>query len=321
MTAMHDAKITVALATMNRPQQLRQCVAAILSGRTLPADIIIVDQSTDDRTAELVDASGWRAIAPIRYIRQERKGLASCRNTALVHATQPIVAFTDDDCVPDAGWLTALARAFEGNERPDAVTGRVLPLGPDRAGLYPVSARPSTTRAVHRSRSLPWAVGTGGNAAVRREWLNRVRGFDERLGIGSPGQSAEDLDLFYRLLRAGAVIQYEPPAVIFHARQPVEGRLSRAASYGFGMGAVCALWARQRDAYTLWIVLRWCVDRGDTLLRACLRRHWWRIREEWLTIDGARRGIAYGLRLAHEQPAAAGADAPFDNPRVREAVR
>jgi GT2 family glycosyltransferase len=142
-------------------------------------------------------------------------------------------------------------------------------------------------------------VGTGGNAAVRRAWLDRVGTFDESLGIGSPGQSAEDLDLLYRLLRAGAVVRYEPGAVIFHERQTAEGRLRRASSYGFGMGALCASLARQRDAYMLWIVLRWCIDRADTLVRACIRRQWWRIREELLTIDGARRGVVYGLTLAN----------------------
>ena len=154
---------------------------------------------------------------------------------------------------------------------------------------------------------------------MRREWLDRVHAFDERLGIGSPGQSAEDVDLLYRLLRSGAVVRYEPAAVIFHERQTVEGRLGRAASYGFGLAAICALWARQRDPYALWIALRWCLDRGDTLFRACLRRQWWRICEEMLTISGARRGLAYGLMLSNDQPASR--SAPFENSRLPEVAR
>jgi GT2 family glycosyltransferase len=296
-------------------------VTALLNGCTLPGEIVIVDQSTDDRTAELVRAFEWSASVPVRYIRQKCTGLAASRNIAVAHATQPVVAFTDDDCVPDRGWLTAVAEAFEGAERPHAVTGRVPPLGPDGPGLYPVSTRPNRRRAIHRRRALPWAVGTGGNAAVRREWLDRVGGFDERFGVGSPGQSAEDLDFFYRLLRAGAVVRYEPDAVVFHEQQTLESRLHRAIPHGFGMGAVCALWARQRDAYVLWIALWWCFYRGLGLFRACVRRHWWSVREEMLTIQGACRGVAYGWTIANDHPAAAGARAPFETPCMREANR
>lgn len=288
--------VTVAVATMNRPEPLRRCVGAMLEGRVRPSELVIVDQSGDDRTRDVVRTAGWDAVVPVRYLHQERRGLAASRNAAITLATQPIVAFTDDDCVPDAGWLAAIAAAFEAEERPDAVTGSVLPLGPDRPGLLAVSTRPSRHRAVFRGRAVPWVVGTGGNAAVRREWLTRVS-FDERFGVGTPGQSAEDLEFFYRLLRAGAVICYEPRAVILHERQTVDARLDRASSYAFGLGAAWSVWARQGDAYALWIAARWWMDRADTVLRAFVRRRWWQLREEWLTLQGAHRGAAYGLRL------------------------
>jgi glycosyltransferase involved in cell wall biosynthesis len=286
--------ITVAIATMNRPRHLRRCVKAVLDGDTLPAQIVIVDQGADPSTEAVVNR--WRRRVPIRYVRQDRRGLAASRNAAIVHATQSIIAFTDDDCVPDASWLAAIAAAFEGQDRPDAVTGAVLPLGPDRPGLYAVSTRPSRRGVVFRGRALPWAVGTGGNAAVRREWLDRVR-FDERFGVGTPGQAAEDLDFFYRLLRTGAVVRYEPKAVIFHERQTVDGRLGRAGTYAFGLGAVWSMWARQGDPYVLWIAARWAIDRADTMVRAFARRQWWRLAEEWLTLQGAWRGAAYGMRV------------------------
>jgi GT2 family glycosyltransferase len=287
----------VAIATMNRPEGLQRCVAAILAGDMLPAELVIVDQSADDATEGLVARSAWHAVLPVRYLRQDRRGLAASRNAAIAQASHPAIAFTDDDCVPEAGWVAAVVSGFTGGGPVDAVTGRVLPLGPERPGLYAVSTRASELRALYRGRSLPWAVGSGGNAAVRRECLERIGGFDERFGAGSPGLSAEDMDLFYRLLRAGATVRYEPDAVVYHERQSGERRLASRPSYGFGMGAFCAVWARRSDPYALWILARWCADRGVSLLRAGLRLRWRRVREELLMLQGAGRGVAHGLTM------------------------
>jgi GT2 family glycosyltransferase len=287
--------LTVAVATMNRPSALARCITAILMGHALPAELLIIDQSTQPETACAVAAAGWDLVVPLRYVRQPHRGLAASRNAAIAHASRPIMVFTDDDCVPDEGWLTAIAAGFDGAEKPDAVTGRVLPLGPERPGLYAVSTRASRVRAVYRGRSVPWAVGSGGNTAVKRDWLDRVGGFDERLGAGSSGQSAEDLDVLYRLLRAGATVRYEPDAIVFHERQDGARRLASRPSYGFGMGAFCALRARRHDAYAGWMFARWCFDRGRALLTACVRRRWRRVREELLMLRGAACGIAYGL--------------------------
>jgi GT2 family glycosyltransferase len=296
------ARITVAVATVDRPERLERCVRALLSGSLRPAELIIVDQSSDDRTAYVVANAGWDQYTSVRYLRQARRGLAASRNVAIAQSTQPIVAFTDDDCVPAPAWLAALVAAFGGADQPDLVTGRVLPLETEDAGMYAVASRTSLARTMFRGRAIPWAVGTGGNAAVRREWLERIDGFDERLGTGSPGQSAEDMDLFYRLLRAGATVRYEPDAVVFHERKDRNGMGSRAPSYGFGMGAFCALSARQRDPYALWIALRWYVDRGRMVAAACCRRQWWRVGDELRMMRGAVRGIGYGLRSSSAEP-------------------
>jgi GT2 family glycosyltransferase len=282
---------------MDRPALLKRCLMSILEGDAVPAEVAIVDQSRDERTAGISQFPQWNASVTVHHVRQRPRGLAAARNAAVACTSSPIVVFTDDDCVVNPHWLSTVLRTFEGPTRPDAVTGRVLPLGKEQSGLYPVSTRPSVRATVHRGRSLPWAVGTGGNAAVRRQWFQRVGGFDERLGTGSPGRSAEDLDLFYRLLRAGATIHYDPDAIVYHQQQALEGRLARAVPYAFGMSACCARWAREADPYVLWIVARWLVDRVDSVGRAIVRRQGWRLKEEWLTITGAASGIGYGLTL------------------------
>jgi GT2 family glycosyltransferase len=337
------ADLTVAVATLDRPQGLARCLEALAAGTVQPAEVIVVDQG---REPAPVMESGL----PVRYLRQERRGLAASRNLALAEASRPVLAVTDDDCVPDVGWVAALEQAFGlgggslrslppgrgrvgsggrlgggssegdklaasaqppppslppfpttpsqggGTHPPDAVTGPVLPLGPEQPGLYAVSSRTSASPADFSGRALPWVVGTGGNFAARRDWLLRAGGFDERLGAGSPGGAGEDMDILYRLLRAGARIRYEPQAVVFHERQPRDRRLASRSSYGRGIGACCGLWLRERDLYALAVLAGWLRMRGGMAAGAVRRRQWGGVREELMVLGGTARGLVYGLR-------------------------
>ncbi|HEX7120000.1 MAG TPA: glycosyltransferase [Longimicrobiales bacterium] len=291
--------IAVAVPTRDRPEPLARCVDTLLAGDVGPGEVLVVDQSRDDATLRAIEARRC-AGAPIRYLRIPPRGLSAARNAAAAATERPILAFTDDDCVPARGWVATLDRVFAESTELAAVTGPVLPLGPARPGLHAVSGRTSAVRAEYRVRALPWRVGTGGNTAVRRAWLERLGGFDERLGAGTPGGAGEDMDLLYRLLRAGGTIRYEPDARVFHERQSTARRLASRPRYGHGMGAFCALRLRRRDPYALAILARWCLDRGRILAGACLLARWRRAREEALMLRGAGAGLIYGLRLREQ---------------------
>ena len=81
-----------------------------LAGETLPGELVIVDQSRDDRTMRVVAEAAWDRIVPVTYIHQDGAGIAVSRNAAIAHASKPIVVFTDDDCVPDARWVEVAER-------------------------------------------------------------------------------------------------------------------------------------------------------------------------------------------------------------------
>src|SRR3954449_1140629 len=104
------ARMTVAVAACDRPGPVARCLDAIVRGATLPAQLIVVDQSRDGA----VEAEVRAIVIPgveVQYVRQQRLGLSASRNAALAAATQPVIAFTDDDCVPDPGWGAAGRRA------------------------------------------------------------------------------------------------------------------------------------------------------------------------------------------------------------------
>ena len=119
--------------------------------------------------------------------------------------------------------------------------------------------------------------------------------------MGSAGRSAEDVDLLYRLLLAGAAIRYEPTAIIFHERKDQAGWLMARSSYGYGMGAFCAMWLRMHDSYAGWMLARWCSERTLSLARACVNGRWRRAMGELLMLKGAASGLVYGARCEDSQ--------------------
>jgi GT2 family glycosyltransferase len=279
------ADISVAISTRHRPEALARCLDALAAGEVLPAEVVVVDQSRDDRTQRVLEE---RRGGPLHLIygRQDAQGLAVAQNAAVARTAQPVVAVTDDDCVPDPGWLAVVERAFA-DPGLDGLGGRVLPLEAEGEKIYPVSSRTSTVRRDFHGWAAPWEVGSGNNFAVRRPVWDRIGGCDERLGPGSPAQGGVDMDLFYRLLRAGARLRYEPEALVFHERQTLADRLARRPMYGRGMGACCRLRLREGDWGALRLLGAWLALRLRALARG-------RVREEMLMLGGTVRGLVVG---------------------------
>jgi GT2 family glycosyltransferase len=287
-------KISVAISTLDRPDSLSRCLDALWSGDVLPAEVIIVDQSRNEATRSMIEERQSSNV-PIIYVRQEPRGLAVSQNAAIGRASYPIVAVTDDDCVPERKWLATIEKTFASANGLAAVTGRILSLGPEGDKLYPVSTRTSTLRNEFSRKVSPWVVGSGNNFAVNRDWFLRIGGCNEHLGPGSLGKGGVDMDLFYRLLRAGARIRYEPESLVYHERQDKAGRIVRHSMYGHGMGACCTIWLRQGDPYGLIILGQWVFFQIRRLVTAVLRCRWMSAYGVLLVLRGTANGLVYGL--------------------------
>jgi O-antigen biosynthesis protein len=292
------ANVSVLISTRDRADALARCLDTLLAGTVLPSEIVVVDQSRGDQTRTIVEQRQSSAVA-ISYIYDAGSGLGRSQNIAIAYATCPVVAVTDDDCVPTPDWIDVIAQAFDEPDRVDVVTGRVLPLGPEMPGLYAVSSRTSTLRIEFDRDAMPWEIGSGNNFAVKRDWLNRIGGNDERLGPGSAGRGGVDMDLFYRLLRAGARIRYEPSSLVYHERASRAGRIGRRAPYGYGIGAGCMIRMHEGDHRALRILGRWLLMRAERLAGALRRRRWMLVYEEVLVFGGTLEGLVHGIRMGN----------------------
>jgi GT2 family glycosyltransferase len=237
--------VSVLIGTRNRGSLLAETVRSILEGETLPAEIVIIDQS------DVPAATDWQPThpCPIVYTPTGKRGLSKARNAGAVAARNPLLAFTDDDMRADPGWLGNLVTPLlDGMER-TVVTGRVEAGLPESSGAFTPAVVKRRDRTVFSGRiwSDPLA---GGNMAMRKADFLDIGGFDERLGPGAAFPAGEDNDLGFRLLRNGYAIVYLPDAVLTHRawRQNVEYLPLRYA-YGRGKGAFYAKHWRDEPSY------------------------------------------------------------------------
>ena len=121
--------LTVIVATRNRADSLSSLLARLAGQDTrgrFTYEVLIADNGSTDATRRVVDEHAASYPVSLRYVYEPRVGNPWALNTATPRARGAILAFTDDDIVPEPSWLHALWTCFD-EEKADAVAGRVLP--------------------------------------------------------------------------------------------------------------------------------------------------------------------------------------------------
>lgn len=246
---------SVAICTRDRPRDLSRALEGVAALPDDGQEYLVVDSaSRGEATRRVVEG-----FPGVRYVRVARPGLDVARNLALREARGEIVAFLDDDAIPEADWLRALVDPFD-DPAVACVTGLTLPLELESPAQRWFERYSSFNRGFERviydrARLDPLAagrVGAGANMALRRA-LVPDGGFDEALDAGTATRSGGDTELFSRVLAAGHRIVYEPAAVARHRHRREWGAL-RGVIHGYGIG-VYAFWSRRLLVEREWRVL------------------------------------------------------------------
>jgi O-antigen biosynthesis protein len=224
----HAPAVSVVLCTRDRPSRAAECVRR-LAGQEYPHyEIVVVDNAPADPGAVPALLDALDAPVPVRYVLEPRGGLSWARNAGWKAATSDIIAFLDDDEIPDKHWLAELVRGFSAASKVACVTGMVLPAElrtePQQwfEGLGGFRQGRGFTREIFppghpQSPLFPFPpFGAGANMAFRRGALADIDGFDVALGAGTPAKASEETLAFARVRLAGHTIVYQPTALVSH---------------------------------------------------------------------------------------------------------
>jgi cellulose synthase/poly-beta-1,6-N-acetylglucosamine synthase-like glycosyltransferase len=205
---------SVVVPTRYRPRELERCLGAIADLDYPLFETIVVDNSSGDPAAlDLARRAG------ARYLIEERRGVSCARNAGALAARGEIVAYVDDDAVPEHDWLAALVRQFDDPEVV-AVAGPYLPLDGDSCarGFFGGFERRVIDRSVPRWFEVAAFGGfaRAGNMAVRATAFKEWSGFEPRLGRGTALRAAEDDYAVLELVELGHRVVYTPDAIVRH---------------------------------------------------------------------------------------------------------
>jgi GT2 family glycosyltransferase len=236
---------SIVVATLDRPEDLRECLEHLVAQRTSrKLEIVVVDNHPASGVTPPVVA----AFPTVRLVSEPRRGLAYARNKGFLASRGEIAVTTDDDVIAPQGWLEALLAPFA---RSDVmvVTGNILPcrLETEAERLferYGGLGRGNVRREVDgvwfrtcRAAVPTWSLGATANAAFRSSIFHhpQIGLMDEALGPGMPSGVGEDTYLFYKVLKAGYMIVYEPAAWVRHKhRRDLAGLRRQLFEYSKG---------------------------------------------------------------------------------------
>lgn len=210
--------LSVVIPTHNRPETLRRAISAYSTQTALQeiSEIIVIDDGSSDSTLTVVRQMADESVRPIRYVRQENKGPAAARNLGIRVAKSPLILFTDDDIIPRRDLVAEHVKyhnSFPGENT--AVLGFVTWL-PDIAPTPFMDWYGSeilfTFSEINTQTKVDYKYFYTCNISLNRDFLLAHGMFDEEFKVAA----FEDIELGFRLSKAGMRLLYNPQAVAYH---------------------------------------------------------------------------------------------------------
>jgi exopolysaccharide biosynthesis predicted pyruvyltransferase EpsI/GT2 family glycosyltransferase len=219
VTDSREKTFSIVIATDGRPAAVAELLDTLPFLEGPPFEVCVVRGPTEDGIDRVLEA--WRGR--IKTACNPLRNLSTSRNLGIAMAAGEIVAFLDDDAIPEPGWLVDLAAAFD-DPRVACAGG----INRDRTGAgqqygYATANRmgqarwdrtePADALCTPRAGEFPYVQGT--NAAIRRDDLVAIGGFDEEYDF-----YLDETDLCCRLIDAGRLVRQLPRAFVHHRSLP-----------------------------------------------------------------------------------------------------
>ncbi|MBN1537137.1 MAG: glycosyltransferase [Anaerolineales bacterium] len=193
--------ITVVVPVYNGEDTIVDCMNALTKQSLPPDEVIVVDDGSTDRSAALAEAKS------VRVIHQENQGPASARNTGIHHANGDLILFTDSDCEAHPDWVREMVNSLTDPE----VAGVKGAYATRQKGIVAQLVQCEFEERYDLMQKFPQIdfIDTY-SAGFRSGVLKEMGGFNTGL------IKNEDVDLSYRLAKAGKKLLFNRQAIVYH---------------------------------------------------------------------------------------------------------
>jgi len=224
--------ITVAICTYNGAERLpavlnRLAVQHVLPNAAMCWEVVVVDNNSADDTKQVVKAYQASAALPYKLtcVDEFRQGLAFARRRAIQVAEGALVAFLDDDNLPDENWLQAVYSFGRSHPSAGAYGSQIIgryesppPLNFDRIACF-LAVIGRGDRAFRYDQLDRWLFPAGAGLVVRRQaWLDQVPAQPKLTGVSANGLNGkgEDIETLSYLRKGGLPIWHNPEMKVEH---------------------------------------------------------------------------------------------------------
>ncbi|RMF08951.1 MAG: glycosyltransferase [Candidatus Neomarinimicrobiota bacterium] len=210
--------ISIITPSYNRKEEIEHLVRS-LQAQTVEHHLfehIISDDGSTDGTRERVEDLRREVDFPLIFLTQENQGPGAARNHGIERARGDLLLFIDSDCEAHPEWVETIYREY--THRPFDACG-----GPDGAKSDFSALQQAINYAMtsffttggmrgHSAKMLAKFYPRSHNMGMTRTLVEQVGGFGDL-------RHGQDIELSYRIRKAGADIRFIPGALVYHRRR------------------------------------------------------------------------------------------------------
>ncbi|WP_128893847.1 glycosyltransferase [Longirhabdus pacifica] len=214
---------SIIICTYNRADLLKQTLLSLKHVKGIEdSEVIVVDNNSKDHTKDIVHqcTSELRDSVKITYVFQIQQGLSIARNTGVKAAQSDVIAFLDDDAVPEPIWLNTIVDTFMQYPEILAIGGKIEPVFEQSRPPWLISALEKPYTIVDLGKHLTYYKKNmhpyGANMAMRKSLFDKYQ-FPLELGRkGNMLLSGEESWLFEQVRSNSGKMAYVPNMKVRH---------------------------------------------------------------------------------------------------------
>ena len=210
--------IAVCICTFKRPNLLKKLLKSLeaqITEGVITYSIVVADNDYRQSAKHIVSDFAATSPIPIDYCVEPQQNIALARNKALENAKGDLIAFIDDDEIPDKYWLFSHFKTCK-EFRADIVLGPVKPYFEHEPPNWVIKGKFFERPTYYTGYNLKWQETRAGNLLFKREILHGMnKAFRSEFGTGS-----EDVDFFRRMKDKGFKFIWCNDAVVYEAVPP-----------------------------------------------------------------------------------------------------